>query len=95
MQANDHAVFQGKHSKVNVQLLNPIPGSRTLFDVQETDRVPGWNEQLQKYTGVFHKTLNPETGEVISQSWGRGENKCFGRVFTAHIKQLTPSGHAA
>jgi|GEM_PF-2304428 len=90
MQTHDSAVFQGKHTQIKVEITGSVPGSRTLFEVTETDRGPGWNEQLQKYTGTTRQTLNPKTGEIISQSWARGENKGYGRIFQAHKNQLTP-----
>ena len=50
---------------------------RTKIRVRDIDRGPGWNEYLQKYSGV-RKPGN----------WSRGENHSFGNEFTVHVKYV-------
>jgi hypothetical protein len=73
----ENKIYQGKHYNTPVTVLNPVPDSRTLFEVQENDRGPGWDETKQKYIGV-----------KFTGGWMRGENHAFGRVFIAHKNKL-------
>lgn len=48
---------------------------RTKLRVRDIDRGPGWDEYLQKYSGVR-----------TPHNWTLGKNHGFGKEFTVHVK---------
>jgi hypothetical protein len=68
-------------------ILSQVPGSRTLFEIEDVDRGKGWDKTTESYKGITHKRKD-EKDVIIGGGWERGENQCYGEKLIVHKKHL-------
>lgn len=77
-----------------VEVLSPVPGSRTKVNIKVTQRAKGWNELQGRYEPVVMVKPNldlngKEVGKTIERKLYSDRHSQFGHKDVCHINRLT------